>query len=123
MHPSWLEACGSWDNQRSIVGSHEGTILFLEYNLTDEASQSNFTDQFNILNLQEIFNIEDDTQKESVLVRAGELHRNWRTTLTRDYINRGRSPLDDYTISEEQWEEFKRQRETPEFQVHAITYN
>ena len=53
------------------MGSHEGTILFLEYNLTDEASQSNFIDQFNVLNLQEIFNIEEDTHKESVLVRAG----------------------------------------------------
>ena len=30
------------------MGSHEGTILFLEYNLTDEASQSNFTDQINL---------------------------------------------------------------------------
>ena len=97
--------------------------MFLEYNLTNEASQSNFTDQFNVLNLQEIFNIKDDTHKESVLVRAGDLHRNWRTTLTRDYINWGRSPLDDYIISEEQWEEFKRQRETPKFQVRAITYN
>ena len=60
--------------------------------------------------MQENFNIDDDTHKESVLVRAGDLHRNWRTTLTREYIKRDRSPLDDYTISEEQWEEFKRQR-------------
>ena len=105
------------------MGSHEGTILFLEYNLTDESSQSNFTDQFNILNLQEIFNIPDDSNKDKVLVQAGNLHRNWRTTLTRDYLKRNRSPLDDNTISEEQWEVFRRQRQTPEFQVRPITYN
>lgn len=40
--------------------------------------------------------------------------------MKRDYLDKGRSPLDEYTITDDQWEEFRRQRETPEFQVQSI---
>jgi hypothetical protein len=49
----------------------------------------------------------------------GERWKNWKAHLVKKYIlneNPG-DPCDDWTISEAQWEEFKRQKTTPEWQV------
>jgi hypothetical protein len=37
----------------------------------------------------------------------------------RDYLRKGKSPCDDFNISSDDWEAFKKEKETPEFQVRT----
>jgi hypothetical protein len=37
----------------------------------------------------------------------------------RDYLRKGKSPYDDFNISSDDWEAFKKEKETPEFQVRT----
>jgi predicted DNA-binding transcriptional regulator YafY len=37
----------------------------------------------------------------------------------RDYLRKGKSPCDDFNISSDNWEAFKKEKETPEFQVRT----
>lgn len=51
------------------------------------------------------------------LVSMGALYRNWRGTLVREYMRKKKSPCDEYNISAEDWEAFKKLKQTPEFEV------
>jgi hypothetical protein len=40
-------------------------------------------------------------------------------SLVRDYLRKGKSPYDDFNISSDDWEAFKKEKETPKFQVRT----
>jgi hypothetical protein len=49
------------------------------------------------------------------LVSMVGLYRIWRGSLVRDYLRKGKSPFDYFNISSDDWEAFKKEKETPEF--------
>ena len=54
------------------------------------------------------------------LVSMAILYRNWRASLVRDYLNKGKNPRDEYKINPQEWEVFKKEKSTPEFLVRNI---
>jgi hypothetical protein len=53
------------------------------------------------------------------LVSMAGLYQNWRGSLVRDYLRKGKSPCGDFNILSDDWEAFKKEKETPEFQVRT----
>ncbi|KAL8122564.1 hypothetical protein AgCh_019051 [Apium graveolens] len=58
----------------------------------------------------------DDSHKKMVLERAAKMWRDFKGKLTRNYVRTNKDPCEKYRyISREQWEIYKKRRETEEF--------
>lgn len=60
----------------------------------------------------------DDSRKKIVLEKAAKLWRDFKGKLTKNFLRAGKDPSEVYHfISQEQWEIFRKKRESEEFKV------
>ena len=72
--------------------------------------------------LQGKWNIKDDEHKKRIIKRVGKMWKDFKSRMVVKLIE-GEDPCEKYDyITKEQWEKFKKAKETPEFKVTYL-YN
>jgi hypothetical protein len=106
--PNWRTRCG-------MMWTYN--IKHLQFMFNFQLCFWIYKSRFNCFFLQNIWNIKDDTHKHQCLISMGNLYRNWRGHLYRQFMLKDRSPCDEWGILESNWEEFKLTKQISEFLV------